>query len=184
MMLLKQSRIKKSAKRQKSLTESSYGLVVNGLQRNLSHSPKLLLSDCLRDLLGYTGVKMGCETSNCGACTVLTKFPDSKDYRAVKSCSLFAVQCSGAQVVTVEGLAKGNDLSRMQEIFLEERGLQCGYCTPGFIMAGLGLLEKNRNPSEGEIRHELSGNLCRCGAYMGIISAIKKAASEGVSLQM
>jgi aerobic carbon-monoxide dehydrogenase small subunit len=162
---------------------SSIDFKVNDVKRNLSNRPKLLLADYLRDYLGYTGVKLGCETSNCGACTVLVKFPDAKIFRAVKSCSVFAVQCSGSEVITIEGLGKGRDLSRIQEIFLEERGLQCGYCTPGFIMAGLGLLQMEPDPSDSEIRHQLSGNLCRCGAYMGIIAAIKKAAIERVSLQ-
>jgi aerobic carbon-monoxide dehydrogenase small subunit len=153
-------------------------LRVNGSTKELSGKPKLLLSEYLRDKLGLTGVKMGCETSNCGACTVLVKFLDESKYRAVKSCSLFAVQCSGCDVITIEGLAKDGDPSRIQSIFLEERGLQCGYCTPGFIMASVGLLLRNVSPTKEEIRHELSGNLCRCGAYVGILSAVKKAAEE------
>jgi len=169
--------------KQGNSTKPSVSFKVNGVERNYSLRPKLLLSDYLRENLEYTGVKMGCETSNCGACTVLIKIPGANVFRAVKSCSLFAVQCNGSEIITIEGLANGRDLSRMQQIFLEERGLQCGYCTPGFIMAGLGLLEMNRHPTDSEIRHQLSGNLCRCGAYMGIISAIKKAASEGVTLR-
>jgi aerobic carbon-monoxide dehydrogenase small subunit len=171
-------------KKQSSLRvegRGTHGLIklrVNGSTMQTSVNPKLLLSEYLRDQLGLTGVKMGCETSNCGACTVLVKFADEPNYGAVKSCSLLAVQCNGCDVITIEGLTKSGDLSRIQSIFLEERGLQCGYCTPGFIMASIGLLLRKNDPSEDEIRHELSGNLCRCGAYVGILSAVKKAAEE------
>jgi aerobic carbon-monoxide dehydrogenase small subunit len=160
------------------ITTMFASLRVNGSAREISMNPKLLLSEYLRDYLGLTGVKMGCETSNCGACTVLVKFAEEPTYKAIKSCSIFAVQCNGCDVITIEGLSKDGDPSRIQSIFLEERGLQCGYCTPGFVIASIGLLLRNVSPSEDEIRHELSGNLCRCGAYVGILSAVKKAAEE------
>jgi len=126
----------------------------------------------LRDVLGLTGTHVGCETSLCGACTV------HLNGEAVKSCTLLAVQADGAEVTTIEGLAQGEALHPVQEGFWEEHGLQCGFCTPGMIMASVQLLERNPNPTEAEIRHALEGNLCRCTGYQHIVNAVQYAAQK------
>jgi len=145
-------------------------VTVNGVARELYVEPRLLLVHALRDELGLTGTHVGCDTSNCGACTV------HLDGQAVKSCTVLAVQADGAEVTTIEGLGSPDDLHPVQEAFWEHHGLQCGYCTPGMIMAGADLLRRNPNPSEHEVRHALEGNLCRCTGYHNIVQAILAAA--------
>jgi len=147
-------------------------LTVNGRTRQGQVEPRRLLVHYLRDDLGLTGTHIGCETSQCGACTVVL------NGRAVKSCTLFTVQADGAEVLTVEGLAKDGQLHPIQEGFWEEHGLQCGYCTSGMIMSAYDLLEQNPNPSEQEIRHALHGNLCRCTGYQHIVKSIQYAANK------
>jgi carbon-monoxide dehydrogenase small subunit len=134
--------------------------------------PRLLLIHYLRETVGLTGPHIGCETSICGACTVML------DGRAVKSCALFAVQADGRSVLTIEGLAANGTLDPMQEAFWNEHGLQCGFCTPGMIMAGKQLLADNPSPTEAEIRSGLRGNLCRCTGYQHIVNAVKSAAAK------
>jgi len=147
-------------------------LTVNGVAQQHEVEPRLLLVHYLRDVLDLTGTHVGCETSLCGACTVLL------DGQAVKSCTMFAVQADGAKVTTIEGLAKNGDLHPVQEGFWERHGLQCGYCTPGMIMTGAQLLDRNANPSRDEIRHGLEGNLCRCTGYQHIVEAMEYAAQK------
>ncbi len=145
-------------------------ITVNGTTHWNAIEPRLLLVQYLRDVLGLTGTHIGCDTSQCGACTVLL------DGLAVKSCTLFAVQADGASVETVEGLAKNGQLHPVQEAFWEKHGLQCGFCTPGMLMATEALLRENADPSEAEIRHALEGNLCRCTGYHNIVKAVQYAA--------
>jgi len=147
-------------------------LTVNNQRREDEIEPRMLLVHYLRDVAGLTGTHVGCETSLCGACTVLL------DGNAVKSCTVLAAQADGAKVTTVEGLAQDGKLHPLQEGFWEEHGLQCGYCTPGMIMASVDLLNHNANPSEAEIRHALEGNLCRCTGYQHIIKAVQYAANK------
>jgi carbon-monoxide dehydrogenase small subunit len=147
-------------------------LRVNGVDRELEAEPRLLLVHALRDDLGLTGTHVGCDTSNCGACTV------HLDGRPVKSCTVLAVQADGAEVTTIEGLAsEDGELHPVQEAFWNDHGLQCGYCTPGMIMAAAGLLAENPNPTEDEVRHALEGNLCRCTGYHNIVKAVLDAAN-------
>lgn len=145
---------------------------VNGLEREAEIEPRLLLVHFIRDVLGLTGTHIGCDTSNCGACTVVL------DGRAVKSCTVFAVQADGREILTIESLARDGQLHPLQEGFKEEHGLQCGFCTPGMIMAAYALLQKNANPSEPEIRWGISGNLCRCTGYQNIVKAVQYAARK------
>ena len=146
-------------------------LEVNGEQHELEVEPRLLLVHLLRDRLGLTGTHVGCDTSNCGACTV------HLNGEAVKSCTVLAVQADGAQVTTIEGLGgPGDALHPVQEAFWEHHGLQCGYCTPGMIMAAADLLARNSDPSEAEVREALAGNLCRCTGYHNIVKAVLAAA--------
>ena len=145
---------------------------VNGVTHQHEVEPRLLLVHYLRDVLNLTGTHIGCETSLCGACTVLL------NGQAVKSCTMFAVQADGANITTIEGLAKNGDLHPVQEGFWEQHGLQCGYCTPGMIIAGAQILERNPNPSQEEIRHGLEGNLCRCTGYQHIVEAVQYAAKR------
>jgi aerobic carbon-monoxide dehydrogenase small subunit len=152
----------------------SVSVTVNGQPRSAEVEPRLLLVHFLRDTLGLTGTHVGCDTSNCGACTV------HLDGEAVKSCTVLAAQADGAQVTTIEGMATGTDLHPLQEGFWAEHGLQCGYCTPGMIMAAADLLDKKPNPSEEEVREALAGNLCRCTGYHNIVKAVLDAASKGV----
>jgi carbon-monoxide dehydrogenase small subunit len=144
---------------------------VNGAERELEVEPRTLLVHALRDGLGLTGTHVGCDTSNCGACTV------HLDGRAVKSCTVLAVQADGAEVTTIEGLAREGELHPLQEAFWNDHGLQCGYCTPGMIMAAADLLANNPNPTEEEVRHGLEGNLCRCTGYAKMVEAIAEAAA-------
>jgi carbon-monoxide dehydrogenase small subunit len=145
-------------------------ITVNGVKKSRAVEDRTLLVNFLRDELGLTGTHIGCDTSQCGCCTV------QLDGRAVKSCSTLAVQANGAKVVTIEGLAKNGKLHPIQRAFAECHGLQCGFCTPGMIMATVGLLKDNPNPTEDEIIHGLEGNLCRCTGYINIIKAVKKSA--------
>ena len=145
---------------------------VNGVAYQHEVEPRFLLVHYLRDVLNLTGTHIGCETSLCGACTVLL------DGQAVKSCTMFAVQADGASITTIEGLAKNGELHAVQEGFWERHGLQCGYCTPGMIMAGAQLLDRNADPSRAEIRHGLEGNLCRCTGYQHIVEAVEFAAKK------
>ena len=145
-------------------------LDVNGITYEREVEPRLLLVHFLRDELGLTGTHVGCDTSNCGACTV------HLDGAAVKSCTVLAVQADGAKVTTIEGLGSPEDLHPIQEAFWEHHGLQCGYCTPGMIMAAADLLERNPDPSEAEVREALAGNLCRCTGYHNIVKAVMAAA--------
>ncbi|HXL79928.1 MAG TPA: (2Fe-2S)-binding protein [Pyrinomonadaceae bacterium] len=145
---------------------------VNGIRHQHEVEPRLLLVHYLRDMLGLTGTHVGCETSLCGACTV------SIDGQAVKSCTMFTVQADGAEVTTIEGLATNGKLHPVQQGFWEQHGLQCGYCTPGMIMAASQLIDRNANPSREEIRHGLEGNLCRCTGYQHIVEAVEYAAKK------
>jgi carbon-monoxide dehydrogenase small subunit len=144
-------------------------ITVNGEQRSDQVEPRLLLVHYLREKLGLTGTHIGCDTTQCGACTVLV------DGVSAKSCTIFAAQADGSQVQTIEGIASDGQLHAMQEAFWEEHGLQCGYCTPGMIMAGINLLNENPSPTEQEIREGISGNFCRCTGYQHIVNAIQRA---------
>jgi carbon-monoxide dehydrogenase small subunit len=145
---------------------------VNGRQHTAEVEPRILLVHFLRDTLGLTGTHMGCDTSSCGACTVLL------NGEAVKSCTALAVQADGQSVTNIEGRAKGDDLHPMQQAFWNEHGLQCGFCTPGMIMTGIALLNRVPDPSVDEIRRGIEGNLCRCTGYHNIIKAIQSAAAD------
>lgn len=147
-------------------------LSINGAKHEADVEPRLLLVHFIRDLAGLTGTHVGCETSICGACTV------HLDGKAVKSCTLLAVQASGAEITTIEGLAQNGDLHPVQEGFWECHGLQCGYCTPGMIMTSAALLKENPAPTEEQIRHGLEGNLCRCTGYHNIVESVKYAANR------
>jgi carbon-monoxide dehydrogenase small subunit len=151
---------------------------INGVEYSHEVEPRLLLVHYIRDVVGLTGTHIGCDTSNCGACTVLMKGPWGDDWRAVKSCTLYAVQADGAEIVTIEGLARDGELHPLQKAFWEHHALQCGYCTPGMILAALGFLKLNPNPTRDEIRKGISGNLCRCTGYVNIVKAIEAAAKE------
>src|SRR6266446_4322730 len=145
---------------------------VNGVDYKDEVEPRLLLVHYLRDVLNLTGTHVGCETSLCGACTILL------DGQAVKSCTMFAVQADGAQLTTIEGLATNGELHPVQEGFWEKHGLQCGYCTPGMIMAARQIIDRNANPSREDVRHGLEGNLCRCTGYQHIVEAVEYAAKK------
>ena len=147
-------------------------LTINGKQHTHDVEPRLLLVHYLRDIVGLTGTHVGCETSICGACTVML------DKDAVKSCTLLAVQADGAEITTIEGLAQDGQLHPVQEGFWEQHGLQCGFCTPGMIMAAHQFLQRNPKPSEDEIRHGIEGNLCRCTGYQHIVDAVQYAAKK------
>ena len=147
-------------------------VTVNGVRHQATVEPRTLLVYFLREQLGLTGTHVGCDTSQCGACTV------HLNGRAVKSCTVFAVQASGAEVTTIEGLADGDRFHPVQEGFREKHGLQCGYCTPGMIMTAVQLLQTNPNPTDDEIKHALEGNLCRCTGYVNIVESIKWAADK------
>ena len=151
----------------------SISVTVNGRRHQAEVEPRRLLVDFLRDVLGLTGTHVGCDTSGCGACTILV------NGRAVKSCTLLAVQADGANITTIEGLASNGELHPLQQGFHEEHGLQCGFCTPGMIMAAWQLLERNPDPSDAEIRHALEGNFCRCTGYENIVKSVRHAAAAG-----
>ena len=152
--------------------KTAISINVNGVDHRDEVEPRLLLVHYLRDMLNLTGTHVGCETSLCGACTILL------DGQAVKSCTMFAVQADGAKLTTIEGLATNGELHPVQEGFWERHGLQCGYCTPGMIVASAQLLDRNANPSRDEIRHGLEGNLCRCTGYQHIVEAVEYAAKR------
>ena len=145
-------------------------LSINGEKHEADVEPRLLLVHLLRENLRLTGTHIGCDTTHCGACTVLM------DGRPVKSCTVFAVQANGRQLMTVEGLEQDGKLHPLQESFMSEHGLQCGYCTPGMLMTGYAFLQKNTKPSEDDIRRAISGNLCRCTGYVNIVKAVQHAA--------
>jgi carbon-monoxide dehydrogenase small subunit len=147
-------------------------LKVNGRERQAEIDPRLLLVHFIREVLELTGTHIGCDTSHCGACTVLL------DGKTVKSCTMFAVQADGAEILTVEGLIKDGQLHPLQEGFREEHGLQCGFCTPGMLMSSYALLQHNPTPSEEDIRWGISGNLCRCTGYQNIVRAVQFAANK------
>ena len=152
-------------------------VTVNGVERSAEAEPRTLLVDFIRTRLALTGTHIGCDTSNCGACTVLL------DGRPVKSCTLLAAQAAGHGITTVEGLAGAAGLHPVQEGFHVEHGLQCGYCTPGMMLVAAALLERNPDPSEDEIRWAISGNICRCTGYMNIVKAIRHAADTLAAAQ-
>jgi carbon-monoxide dehydrogenase small subunit len=152
--------------------KKAISISVNGVSHQHEVEPRLLLVHYLRDVLGLTGTHIGCETSLCGACTIRI------DGQAVKSCTMLAVQADGSEVTTIEGLMKNGELHPMQEGFWERHGLQCGYCTPGMIMAATQIIDRNANPSREEIRHGLEGNLCRCTGYQHIVEAVEYAAKK------
>jgi carbon-monoxide dehydrogenase small subunit len=150
--------------------KQSVTINVNGQLQTHEVEPRLLLAHFLRERLGLTGTNLGCDTSQCGSCTVLM------DGQAVKSCTVLAVQADGSSVTTIEGLATNGTLHPVQQAFWEKHGLQCGFCTPGMILAATDLLQRNPHPSEEEIRRGLDGNLCRCTGYHNIVAAVKHAA--------
>lgn len=152
--------------------KKAISLSVNGISQQDEVEPRLLLVHYLRDVLGLTGTHIGCETSLCGACTILV------DGQAVKSCTMLAVQADGSEITTIEGLTNNGELHPVQEGFWERHGLQCGYCTPGMIMAATQILDRNSSPSREEIRHGLEGNLCRCTGYQHIVEAVEYAAKK------
>jgi carbon-monoxide dehydrogenase small subunit len=146
-------------------------LTVNGSPREMDVEPRRLLVQALRENLGLTGTHVGCDTSQCGACTV------HLDGKAVKSCTVLAVQADGSDVTTIEGLAQDGELHPIQNAFWEKHGLQCGFCTPGMIMAAADLLTRDADPTDAEIRHAIEGNFCRCTGYQNIVAAIREAAA-------
>ena len=149
-------------------------VTINGAQQEHDVEPRLLLVHYIRDVVGLTGTNIGCDTSSCGACTVLI------DGESVKSCTVLAVQADGAEITTIEGLANGDELHPVQAAFREHHGLQCGYCTPGMVMAAVSLLQEKDKPTEAEVREGLEGTLCRCTGYHNIVTAVMAAAgSEG-----
>ncbi|MGZ3586435.1 MAG: (2Fe-2S)-binding protein [Candidatus Limnocylindrales bacterium] len=154
------------------MTTQHVSVTVNGEVREADVEPRLLLVHLLRDGFGLTGTHVGCDTSNCGACTVLL------DGRSAKSCTVLAVQADGSTVKTIEGMADGATLHPLQQAFWDQHGLQCGFCTPGMIIQASWLLAQNADPSEAEIREGISGNLCRCTGYVNIVKAIQQAAAE------
>ena len=158
----------------KELAVGQVSITVNGAEHILELEPRELLVYVLRERLDLTGTNVGCDTSSCGACTVLL------DGESVKSCTLLGVQVDGHEITTIEGLATNGTMHPVQEAFHEQHGLQCGYCTPGFIMAAVSLLDETPNPSEEEIRHALEGNLCRCTGYQNIVRAVQAAAGVEV----
>ena len=145
---------------------------INGKKISKEVADNTILSDLLRDGLALTGTHVGCDTSQCGACVV------HLDGNSVKSCTILAADCDGSEITTIEGLAGNGKLHPMQEAFKKHHGLQCGFCTPGMVMSAVDLLQKNKNPSEQEIRDWLEGNICRCTGYQGIVAAVKEAASK------
>jgi carbon-monoxide dehydrogenase small subunit len=148
-------------------------LTVNGVAEEADVEPRLLLVHLLRERLGLTGTNVGCDSTSCGACTVLL------DGESVKSCTVLAVQADGAEVATVEGVSRDGELNPLQAAFQKHHGLQCGYCTPGMIMAATSLLRENPDPTEDEVRLGLEGNICRCTGYQGIVDAVLEVAGGG-----
>jgi aerobic carbon-monoxide dehydrogenase small subunit len=147
-------------------------LTVNGVKQTAEVEPRLLLVHFLRETVGLTGTNIGCDTSQCGACTVIL------DGHAAKSCTVLTVQADGSSVTTIEGLAMDGKLHPVQQAFWDKHGLQCGFCTPGMVLAACDLLEHNPNPTEAEVRHGIEGNLCRCTGYQNIVAAVQEAAAR------
>lgn len=154
------------------MSKRNITLKINGEEHSVEVEPRLLLVHLIREKLDLTGTHIGCDSSNCGACTILM------DGKSIKSCTVFAVQANGKEITTIEGVAENGTFHPIQEGFKEEHGLQCGFCTPGMVMRSLELLEKNPDPTEEEIRWAISGNLCRCTGYVNIIKAIQYAAKK------
>ncbi len=154
------------------MSKHTINVTINGTAYEDTVEARTLLVHWLRDVLGLTGTHIGCDTTSCGACTIIV------DGKATKSCTMFAVQANGRQLMTVEGLEQNGKLHPLQEGFHEEHALQCGYCTPGMMMTSLALLQRNPHPSEQEIRVGISGNLCRCTGYVNIVKAIQYAADK------
>ena len=154
------------------MTTQHVSVTVNGQAREADVEPRLLLVHLLRDTFGLTGTHTGCDTSNCGACTVHV------NGRSAKSCTMLAVQADGAEITTIEGMEAGGKLHPLQQAFWDQHGLQCGFCTPGMIMQSAWLLGENPDPTEAEIREGISGNLCRCTGYVNIVKAVQQAADE------
>jgi aerobic carbon-monoxide dehydrogenase small subunit len=152
---------------------TNVSVTVNGVARDADVEPRTLLVYFLRETLGLTGTNVGCDTSSCGSCTVLL------DGESVKSCTLLAAQADGREVTTIEGLASNGQLHPIQEAFRRSHGLQCGFCTPGMVLAAASFLQENPSPTEEEVRHSLEGNLCRCTGYHNIVQSILDAASQG-----
>ena len=150
----------------------SISLTVNGRKHGAEVEPRMLLVHFVRESLGLTGTNVGCDTSQCGSCTILM------DGKAVKSCTVLAVQADGAELTTIEGLAKDGELHVLQQSFWDKHGLQCGFCTPGMILTACELLERNPNPTDAEVRHGIEGNLCRCTGYQNIVTAVQDAAER------
>ena len=155
-----------------NVTTQHVSLTVNGEAREADVEPRLLLVHLLRDVFGLTGTHIGCDTSNCGACTVHV------DGRSAKSCTMLALQAEGTEIRTIEGMADGATLHPLQQAFWDQHGLQCGFCTPGMIMQAAWLLDQNPQPNEAEIREGISGNLCRCTGYVNIVKAIQQASGQ------
>jgi aerobic carbon-monoxide dehydrogenase small subunit len=153
-----------------SVMTETINVSINGTTYSHAVEPRLLLIHYLREVVGLTGPHIGCETSLCGACTV------ELNGKAIKSCSIFAIQCDGAKILTIEGMAADGKLHKIQEAFWNEHGLQCGFCTPGMIMTTKQILDRNPDPTDQEIRHGLYGNLCRCTGYQHIVNAVRAAA--------
>ena len=156
----------------RKIEKQTIKVAINGETRTIDIEPRLLLVHLLREKLGLTGTHIGCDTSQCGACTILI------DGKSTKSCTVFAIQADGCEVMTIEGLAEDGNLHPLQDSFWEEHGLQCGYCTPGMILSAVNLLAENPNPSEAEIRSGIEGNICRCTGYQNIVNAIKHASER------
>jgi len=154
------------------MATQSITVTINGEARSAEVEDRLLLVHLIRDNCGLTGTHIGCDTTHCGACTVIL------DGKAVKSCTVFAVQANGREVTTIEGMVQNGELHPLQAGFMEEHGLQCGFCTPGMIMSSKYLLDKNPNPTEEEIRWGISGNLCRCTGYVNIVKSVQYAANK------
>lgn len=154
------------------MSKRAVTVTVNGDHYQREVEPRLLLVDFLREAVGLTGTHVGCDTSNCGACTVLM------EGRSIKSCTYLAVAADGKEIMTIEGVAQNGDLHPIQQAFWENHGLQCGYCTPGMILSAVYLLSKNPHPTESEIRRSLAGNICRCTGYQGIVDAIQQVSGD------
>ena len=170
--------VRKTSRRSKKIwvpevfSQKTIRVIVNGKEYVRDVKPRLLLVDFLRDNLGLTGTHVGCDTSNCGACTVML------NGKSVKSCSMFAIQADGKEILTIEGLAKGNQFHPLQQAFWDNHGLQCGFCTPGMIIQAYWFLKENPHPSEEQIRWGVAGNLCRCTGYSNIVKAIQVASEK------
>ncbi len=156
----------------RKIEEQTIKVAINGKSHTIDIEPRLLLVHLLREKLGLTGTHIGCDTSQCGACTILI------DGKSTKSCTVFAIQTDGCEITTIEGLSKNGNLHPLQDGFWEEHGLQCGYCTPGMILSAANLLAENPNPNEAEIRSGIEGNICRCTGYQNIVNAIKHASER------